>query len=66
MKAGLLAVGIAAAALMPGGKVNGPMTVDVTIHHGASHQHTVEFQAFSATGRLLMSHRSRATRHHGR
>ena len=43
-----------------------PARVDVTIPHGASHQHTVEFQAFSATGRLLMSHRSRATRHHGR
>ena len=33
MKTGLLAVGIAAAALMPGGRTTGPVTVDITIHH---------------------------------
>ena len=43
-----------------------PARVDVSIHHGTSYQHTVEFQAFTATGRLLMSHRSRATRHYVR
>jgi len=42
-----------------------PARVDVSIRHGASSQHTVELQAFTATGRLLMSHQSRATRRQG-
>ena len=37
-----------------------PARLDVTIVHGSGQQHTVELQAFTATGRLLMSHRARA------
>jgi uncharacterized cupredoxin-like copper-binding protein len=33
VKPGLLAVGVAAILLMPGGSSPGPLTVDVTIHH---------------------------------
>jgi uncharacterized cupredoxin-like copper-binding protein len=33
VKAGLLAVGLATAALMPGAHASRPVTVDVTIHH---------------------------------
>ena len=41
-----------------------PARLDVTIFHGSAKapQHTVELQAFSATGRLLLSHHTRANR----
>jgi hypothetical protein len=37
-----------------------PARLDVSVTHGGPYQHTVEIQAFTATGRLLLSHRARA------
>jgi len=39
-----------------------PARLEVLVVHRGSYQHTVEVQAFSAAGRLLMSHRARARR----
>jgi hypothetical protein len=39
-----------------------PARLEILVVHGSSYQHTVEIQAFSASGRLLISHRTRARR----